>query len=260
MARLLTPPGPRSSSPSTGSSSGDRLIVAERRDGPGRRPGRRRARASSTSGASAGLEGISRKRPGDAVLAGSTVLAGSFQVEVAGLGERTRAAVDPPGPGRRDEPRARPVGPDDPLRGVRLEGRRPDPGDGGRRPPGRRPHDRRRDPPARLRDRPRPGRPARDAPQRRPLRPAGDRRPRPRGPRAAGRGRPDRPRRPPGPRPDRAGGDPGRDPAARADPAPLRRQRLPPPGRRPGDGPGRRLPGAAGPPPRPRAPSTSAGA
>ncbi len=40
-----------------------------------------------------GLEGISRKRVGDSLLAGSTVLAGSFHVEVARLGEQTRASA-----------------------------------------------------------------------------------------------------------------------------------------------------------------------
>ena len=39
-----------------------------------------------------GREGISRKRAGDTILAGSTVLAGSFHVEVARIGEQTRAA------------------------------------------------------------------------------------------------------------------------------------------------------------------------
>ena len=39
-----------------------------------------------------GIEGISRKRIGDRLLAGSTVLAGSFHVEVARLGEQTRAS------------------------------------------------------------------------------------------------------------------------------------------------------------------------
>lgn len=40
-----------------------------------------------------GLAGISRKRAGDSILAGSTVLAGSLHVEVARLGEQTRAAT-----------------------------------------------------------------------------------------------------------------------------------------------------------------------
>ena len=39
-----------------------------------------------------GMQAISRRRQGDALLAGSTVLAGGFQVEVSRLGERTRAA------------------------------------------------------------------------------------------------------------------------------------------------------------------------
>jgi cation transport ATPase len=38
-----------------------------------------------------GLEGASRKRPGDMVLAGSTVLAGWLRIEVAGPSDRTRA-------------------------------------------------------------------------------------------------------------------------------------------------------------------------
>jgi cation transport ATPase len=40
-----------------------------------------------------GLEGASRKRLGDTLLAGSTVLAGSFQLEVAQPAERTRASA-----------------------------------------------------------------------------------------------------------------------------------------------------------------------
>ena len=39
-----------------------------------------------------GLQGASRKRAGDAVLAGSTVLAGSLRIEVARLGEQTQAS------------------------------------------------------------------------------------------------------------------------------------------------------------------------
>ena len=39
-----------------------------------------------------GLEGASRKRSGDSVLAGSTVLAGTLRIEVARLGEGTRAS------------------------------------------------------------------------------------------------------------------------------------------------------------------------
>ncbi len=39
-----------------------------------------------------GMEAIARRRQGDALLAGSTVLAGGFQLEVTRLGDRTRAA------------------------------------------------------------------------------------------------------------------------------------------------------------------------
>src|SRR5262249_2280894 len=39
-----------------------------------------------------GPEGISRKRPGDFVMADARVLAGSLMIEVTGVGDRTRAA------------------------------------------------------------------------------------------------------------------------------------------------------------------------
>ncbi len=93
-----------------------------------------------------GLEGASRKRMGDAVLAGSTVLAGSLRVEVDAARRRHSSILDRPGPGRGDESRGRPDLFDSPRRGVRRSGRRAGPGDGGRRPAGRRPVGRRCDP------------------------------------------------------------------------------------------------------------------
>ena len=92
MARLLTPSGTEVLVTIGRLKLGDRLIVANGEAVP--------ADGKVIAGEGVvdergvrGLEGISRKRPGDNLLCGSTVLAGSFQVEVARLGEETRAAA-----------------------------------------------------------------------------------------------------------------------------------------------------------------------
>ena len=146
---------------------GDRVIVAAGETGPADGPILFGEGVVDERGVR-GLEGISRKRAGDRLLAGSTVLAGSLQVEVSPAGRGDAGLGDPPGPGRRDQPRPRPNGPDDPVGAVRVPGRRADPGDGRGWLPGRRPPDCRGDPSPRLRDRPRPRRPPGDPPQRRP--------------------------------------------------------------------------------------------
>ena len=91
MARLLTPSGAEVLVTIGRLQVGDRLVVAAGESIP--------ADGVVVGGEGVvdergvrGHEGISRKRPGDDLLAGSTVLAGSLVFEVARLGERTRAA------------------------------------------------------------------------------------------------------------------------------------------------------------------------
>jgi cation transport ATPase len=92
MARLLVPSGAEVLVPVGRLKMGDRLLVAKGEVMP--------ADGLILAGegvvderAVRGQEGISMKQAGDAILAGSTVLAGSLQVEVARLGERTRAST-----------------------------------------------------------------------------------------------------------------------------------------------------------------------
>jgi cation transport ATPase len=92
MARLLVPSGAEVLVPIGRLKVGDRLVIAKGERVP--------ADGLILAGEGLiderlvrGLEGISRKRVGDASLAGSTVLAGSFQLEVVRLGERTRVAT-----------------------------------------------------------------------------------------------------------------------------------------------------------------------
>ncbi len=91
MARLLVPSGAEVLVTVARLKPGDRLIVAKGEMAP--------ADGLILAGEGVvderlitGLEGISMKKAGDAILAGSTILAGSFQFEVARLGESTRAA------------------------------------------------------------------------------------------------------------------------------------------------------------------------
>jgi cation transport ATPase len=91
MARLMVPSGAEVLVTVARLKPGDRLILAQ-------------GDASPTDGRIIegdgivdergvfGADGISAKRPGDAILAGSAVLSGSFQVEVGRLGEATRSA------------------------------------------------------------------------------------------------------------------------------------------------------------------------
>ena len=91
MARLITPSGPEVLVTVGRLQAGDRVIVG---------PGETVPADGLVFGGEGvvdergvrGLEGISRKRPGDSLLAGATVLAGSLLVEVARLGDRTRAS------------------------------------------------------------------------------------------------------------------------------------------------------------------------
>ena len=91
LARLLTPSGAEVLVTAGRLEVGDTLIIAGGETVPAD------GRISAGEGVVdergvRGLEGISRKRPGDRLLAGSTVLAGSFHLEVMKLGEQTRAA------------------------------------------------------------------------------------------------------------------------------------------------------------------------
>ena len=173
------PTAARSWSPSIGSGQGDRVVVGSSEPVPA--DGRVIEGGGIVDERSVrGLEGASRKRPGDTVLAGSTVLAGWLRIEVAGpsatgrgptqigrpLVAATSPAAGPMTPTLRAEAFAdRAVGPTLATAGVGLlvgdltaAGAilRPDYATG----PGA-------------------GVPAGDAPRRRPLRPPGDRGPHP---------------------------------------------------------------------------------
>ena len=101
-----------------------------------------------------GLEGASRRRRGDNLLAGSTVLAGTLSVEVSRPPEQTRASSIGRSLVAATSPAAGTLTPTLLRRGVCRPHRRADLGDRRLRPPGRRPGSRRGDPPPRLRDRP----------------------------------------------------------------------------------------------------------
>jgi cation transport ATPase len=92
MARLLVPSGAEVLVPVGRLKAGDRLLVSKGEVAP--------ADGLILAGegvvderAIRGHEGISIKKPGDAIMAGSTILTGSLQVEVARLGEQTRAST-----------------------------------------------------------------------------------------------------------------------------------------------------------------------
>lgn len=91
MARLLVPSGVEVLVPDARLRPGDQILLAKGERVP--------ADGMILAGegivderAIRGLEGIAIKKPGDPILACSTVLSGSFQVEVSRLGEATRAA------------------------------------------------------------------------------------------------------------------------------------------------------------------------
>ncbi len=91
LARLLVPSGADVLVPTARLKPGDRLMVIKGDSVPA--DGRITAGEGVLDERSIrGVEGISTRRAGDAILAGSVVLAGSFEVEVARIGEATRAA------------------------------------------------------------------------------------------------------------------------------------------------------------------------
>ena len=260
MARLLTPTGAEVLVTVGRLKPGDRVIVSGGETVPGRRPGRRRARAWSTSGASGGSKGSRGSGPATPSWPARRSWPARSRSRSTRLGEQTRAssirralvaatspAPGPPAPTIRSEAFAsRAVGPTLATAGVGLLAGdlmtvgailRPDYATGpGLAVPLETLHNVALC--ARL------GIVARD-------------------PEALERLAEvnlfvldDHPVL----RQDRAGRGPDRDPTARADPAPIRRQRLPPPGRRPGDGPRRRLPRPAGPRCSTSSRSSSAGA
>ena len=88
---LITPEGSEVLVPVDRLRSGDRVVVGADETVPadGRVIG---GEAIVDERSMRGLQGASRKRAGDAVLAGSTVLAGSLRVEVTRLGDHTQAS------------------------------------------------------------------------------------------------------------------------------------------------------------------------